>query len=46
MKRTYKNTDGKGNVTYVEYEVEDPIPEDEDLTAEEALNIITGGGEV
>lgn len=25
MKRTYKNVDGKGNITYVEYEVEDII---------------------
>lgn len=25
MKRTYKNVDGKGNVTYVEYEIDDII---------------------
>lgn len=46
MKRTYKNTDGKGDVTYVEYEISEPVPDDDELTAEEALNIITGGGEV
>lgn len=43
MKRTYKNTDGKGNVTYVEYEIAEPEEEPEEITAEEALEIITGG---
>lgn len=37
-----KNTDGKGNVIYVDYEVEEYI---EDITAEEALEIITGGSQ-
>lgn len=34
-----KNTDGKGNVTYVDYEVEEPVDEelDEEITLEDAL---------
>lgn len=38
-----KNTYGDSRVEYVEYEVTDPVPEDDDLTAEEALEIISGG---
>lgn len=40
-----KNTYGDGRVEYVEYEVADPVPDDPELTAEEALDIITGGAE-
>ena len=40
MKRTYKNTDGKGNVTYVEYEIAEPIEEEASYT-EEQLNGMT-----
>lgn len=40
-----KNTDGKGNVTYVDYDVAEPIEEPEEITAEEALEIITGGSQ-
>lgn len=43
MKVRCKNTYGDGRVEYVEYEVAEPTPEDDDLTAEEALEIITGG---
>lgn len=45
-----KNTDGKGNVTYVEYEVVEPIEETpttkrfEDMTKEELIEFITQGG--
>lgn len=39
-----KNTYGDGHVEYVEYEVADPVPEDDELTAEEALAIIISGG--
>lgn len=45
MKRIYKNTYGDGRVEYVEYEIADPVPEDEELTAEEALAIISGGAD-
>lgn len=38
-----KNTYGDGRVEYVEYEVAEPMPEDDEITAEEALAIITGG---
>ena len=38
MKRTYKNVDGKGNVTYVEYDVAEPVEEpDEEITLEDAV---------
>ena len=34
-----KNTDGKGNVTYVEYEIADPVEElDEEITLEDAVS--------
>lgn len=32
-----KNTDGKGNVTYVDYEVTEPMEEPEEITLEDAL---------
>lgn len=38
-----KNTYGDGRVEYVEYEVEEVAPEDDEITAEEALEIIRGG---
>lgn len=38
-----KNTFGDGTVVYVDYEVDDPIEQDEEATAEEALDIILGG---
>lgn len=39
-----KNTYGDGRVEYVEYEVAEPTPEDDDeITAEEALEILRGG---
>lgn len=41
-----KNTLGDGTVIYVDYEVPDPEPADDELTAEEALDIILGGGEL
>ncbi|MBQ0015163.1 MAG: hypothetical protein KBS82_07600 [Oscillospiraceae bacterium] len=50
MKRTYKNVDGKGNVTYVEYEIAEPVEEPptpkrlEDMTKEELIEFITQGG--
>lgn len=40
-----KNTYGDGRVKYVEYEVEDPVPEDDEISDTEALNIITGGAQ-
>ena len=39
-----KNTLGDGTVVYVDYEVPDPIEQDEEVTDEEALDIILGGG--
>lgn len=34
-----KNTDGKGNVTYVEYEIAEPAEEpDEEITLEDAVS--------
>lgn len=49
MTRTYKNVDGKGNVTYVEYEIAEPIEKTapkrlEDMTKEELIEFITQGG--
>ncbi len=38
-----KNTLGDGTVIYKDYEVDDPVPEEEELTSDEALNIILGG---
>lgn len=38
-----KNTLGDGTVIYKDYEVEDPVPEEEELSPDEALNIILGG---
>lgn len=43
MKRVYKNTYGDGRVEYVEYEIAEPTPEDDEITDAEALAIITGG---
>ena len=37
MIRTYKNVDGKGNVTYVDYDVAEPTDEPEEITLEDAL---------
>ena len=38
MKRTYTNVDGKGNVTYVEYEIAESVEEpDEEITLEDAV---------
>lgn len=38
-----KNTLGDGTVVYVDYEVDDPIEQDEEVTNEEALDILLGG---
>ena len=38
-----KNTLGDGTIVYVDYEVDDPIEQDEEVTNEEALDIILGG---
>lgn len=38
-----KNTLGDGTVIYVDYEVDDPIEQDEEVTNEEALDILLGG---
>ena len=38
-----KNTLGDGTVVYVDYEADDPIEQDEEVTDEEALDIILGG---
>lgn len=38
-----KNTLGDGTVIYVDYEVDDPVPEE--IPDEDALNIILGGEE-
>lgn len=38
-----KNTLGDGTVIYVDYEVDDPVPEE--ISDEDALSIIMGGGE-
>ena len=38
-----RNEDGYGNITFVEYEVIDPIQEnDEDITIEEVVEILEG----
>lgn len=39
----YKNTYGDGIVEYVEYEVADSVPEDDEISDTEALEIIRGG---
>lgn len=41
MKRTYKNVDGKGNITYVEYEIAEPIEEEATYTAEQLAEMTT-----
>lgn len=41
MKRTYKNVDGKGNITYVEYEIAEPIEEETAYTAEQLAEMTT-----
>lgn len=40
MIRTYKNVDGKGNVTYVDYEVAELTEEPEEITLEDALGAL------
>lgn len=35
-----KNTYGDGHVEYVEYEVADPVPEDDDATEADYLNAL------
>lgn len=40
MKRTYKNEYGDGTVEYVEYEIEEYSPDDEEATDEEILEAL------
>lgn len=40
-----KETMGDGTVRYRDYEVPDPVPVDEDISADEALDIILGVSE-
>lgn len=43
-----KNTLGDGTVVYVDYEVDDPVPVEEEPTIEdkaEAYDILMGGGD-
>ncbi len=37
-----KNTDGYGNVTYVEYEVLEPVEAEEEVTAEDIAEALEG----
>lgn len=46
MKRTYKNIDGKGNVTYVEYEVEEVAETETTYTAEQLAEMTNAELEV